>query len=53
MFLQLLRLNEAGQLGIGEWCIDMDGNKSLNILRCSEGTVDGPWAYDKVTYGTF
>ena len=46
-FWQLLRLNEEGQLGFGERCIDMEGTE-IKILVCPEAKVNGPWKYDQV-----
>ncbi|OWR40790.1 putative n-acetylgalactosaminyltransferase [Danaus plexippus plexippus] len=43
---QLYRLNEAGQLGVGERCLEADTD-SLKQTICRLGTVDGPWRYDK------
>lgn len=43
---QLFRLNKAGQLGLGERCVDAD-TKSVFLIICKMGTVDGPWSYNK------
>lgn len=45
---QLFRLNAAGQLGVGERCIDADSQK-MNLIYCKLGTVNGPWSYDETT----
>lgn len=37
---QLVRLNAAGQLGIGERCVEADG-KGVKLAFCRMGTVDG------------
>lgn len=42
---QLIRLNEKGQLGIGERCIDSNDNNGVMVKQCEIGTVDGPWVY--------
>lgn len=42
---QLFRLNEQGQLGVGERCIDVK-NDVMTLIYCKLGTVDGPWKYD-------
>lgn len=44
---QMFRLNERGQLGLGERCIDANYDK-MTLIFCKLGTVDGPWKYDKV-----
>jgi len=49
---QLLRLNEEGQLGFGERCIDIEGS-DVKILVCPENKVNGPWRYDKVKLTMF
>ncbi|CAG9801447.1 unnamed protein product [Chironomus riparius] len=41
---QLVRLNAAGQLGIGERCVDADST-GIKLVYCRLGTVDGPWVY--------
>ncbi|XP_045127026.1 N-acetylgalactosaminyltransferase 7-like isoform X2 [Portunus trituberculatus] len=43
---QLIRLNAEGQLGVGERCIDADG-QGIKLIFCRLGTVDGPWQYDE------
>ncbi|XP_026484210.1 N-acetylgalactosaminyltransferase 7 [Vanessa tameamea] len=43
---QLFRLNEAGQLGVGERCVEAD-KESVKQAICRLGTVDGPWRYDE------
>lgn len=45
---QLMRLNAAGQLGVGERCIEGD-NSGIKLTVCRLGTVDGPWTYDDNT----
>lgn len=42
---QLLRLNKAGQLGIGERCVQAN-REGTKLEYCTLGTVDGPWSYD-------
>ena len=44
---QLLRLNSAGQLGVGERCVNAD-SQGVKLAVCRLGTVDGPWEYDEV-----
>ncbi|KAK3859326.1 hypothetical protein Pcinc_034543 [Petrolisthes cinctipes] len=46
---QLIRLNMEGQLGVGERCIDADG-QGVKLIFCRLGTVDGPWQYDENTH---
>lgn len=46
-FLQLIRLNAKGQLGVGERCVEADG-QGVKLAFCRLGTVDGPWQYDEV-----
>jgi len=41
---QLVRLNQKGQLGIGERCIDATAN-SAKLIVCPEGKVSGPWEF--------
>ncbi|XP_035703837.1 N-acetylgalactosaminyltransferase 7 isoform X3 [Folsomia candida] len=41
---QLVRLNEKGQIGIGERCVDAD-KSSVKLIFCPMGKVDGPWVY--------
>ncbi|XP_063536219.1 N-acetylgalactosaminyltransferase 7 isoform X3 [Cydia strobilella] len=43
---QLFRLNAAGQLGVGERCVEADAD-SVKQAICRLGTVDGPWRYDE------
>jgi len=45
---QLLRLNAAGQLGVGERCVNAD-TQGVKLVVCRLGTVDGPWQYDEST----
>lgn len=47
--MQLIRLNEKGQLGVGERCIEADG-QGIKLAFCRLGTVDGPWEYDEVSF---
>ncbi|XP_057653975.1 N-acetylgalactosaminyltransferase 7 [Diorhabda carinulata] len=46
---QLIRLNAKGQLGVGERCIEADG-QGIKLTFCRLGTVDGPWIYDEKTH---
>ena len=47
---QLFRLNQAGQLALGERCIEVeDDNAVLRVTYCKLGTVNGKWRYDKVS----
>ncbi|XP_044748078.1 N-acetylgalactosaminyltransferase 7 [Coccinella septempunctata] len=46
---QLMRLNSKGQLGVGERCIEADG-QGIKLVFCRTGTVDGPWLYDENTH---
>lgn len=46
---QLMRLNSLGQLGVGERCIEADG-QGIKLAFCRLGTVDGPWLYDENTH---
>lgn len=46
---QLMRLNAAGQLAVGERCIEAD-RQGVKLAFCRLGTVDGPWQYDEVTF---
>lgn len=46
---QLLRLNAAGQLGVGERCVEGD-NHAVKLAYCRLGTVDGPWQYDDTSH---
>uniref|UniRef100_A0A1A9ZP58 Polypeptide N-acetylgalactosaminyltransferase n=1 Tax=Glossina pallidipes TaxID=7398 RepID=A0A1A9ZP58_GLOPL len=43
---QLIRLNAAGQLGVGERCIEGD-RQGIKLAVCRLGTVDGPWSYNE------
>ncbi|XP_011156247.1 N-acetylgalactosaminyltransferase 7 [Solenopsis invicta] len=45
---QLIRLNAKGQLGVGERCIEADG-QGVKYAFCRLGTADGPWQYDEKT----
>lgn len=45
---QLFRLNARGQLGVGERCIDAT-KKSMTLIYCKLGSVDGPWTYNEET----
>lgn len=45
---QLIRLNAAGQLGVGERCVEAD-NQGVKLAFCRLGTVDGPWLYHEDT----
>lgn len=49
---QLIRLNAEGQLGVGERCIDADG-QGIKLIFCHLGTVNGPWEYDEVSFLLF
>jgi len=42
-------LNAKGQLGIGERCVEADG-QGIKYAFCRLGTADGPWQYDEVSY---
>ena len=44
---QLLRLNSAGQLAVGERCVEADSH-SVKLAFCRLGTVDGHWQYSEV-----
>lgn len=46
---QLMRLNAAGQMGVGERCVEAD-SQGIKLAVCRLGTVDGPWQYDEATY---
>lgn len=46
---QLMRLNAAGQMGIGERCVEAD-TQGIKLSVCRLGTVDGPWQYDEASY---
>jgi polypeptide N-acetylgalactosaminyltransferase len=43
---QLIRLNAAGQIGIGERCVEAD-TQGIKLAICRMGTVDGPWKYEE------
>ena len=43
----MFRLNSAGQLGVGERCVNAD-SQGVKLVVCRLGTVDGPWEYDEV-----
>jgi len=45
---QLFRINTAGQMSHGEWCVTVWSDR-LKSDRCEFGHVDGPWVYDKMT----
>lgn len=45
---QLMRLNEEGQLGIGERCVDASKSGVQHIV-CPSGSVSGPWKFNKQT----
>lgn len=42
-------MNAKGQLGIGERCVEADG-QGIKYAFCRLGTADGPWQYDEVSY---
>lgn len=44
----MFRLNTAGQLTQGEWCIRNYGGV-MKTNHCVKGTVDGPYKYDRVS----
>ena len=44
---QLIRLNEAGQLSVGERCVEADSH-TVKLAFCRLGTVDGQWQYSEV-----
>lgn len=46
---QLMRLNAAGQLGVGERCVEAD-RQGIKLAICRLGTVDGPWQYDESSH---
>ncbi|CAG9823160.1 unnamed protein product [Phaedon cochleariae] len=46
---QLMRLNAKGQLGVGERCVEADG-QGVKLAFCRLGTNDGPWLYDENTH---
>lgn len=41
---QLFRLNAAGQLGVGERCVDASRSKMF-LTYCKLGHVEGPWKF--------
>lgn len=43
---QLMRLNAAGQLGVGERCVEAD-RQGVKLAFCRLGTTDGPWQYNE------
>lgn len=45
--LQLIRLNRAGQMAQGEWCIT-PARDQVKTGHCKKGTVDGVFFYDEV-----
>uniref|UniRef100_A0A1I8P174 Polypeptide N-acetylgalactosaminyltransferase n=1 Tax=Stomoxys calcitrans TaxID=35570 RepID=A0A1I8P174_STOCA len=45
---QLIRLNAAGQLGVGERCVEAD-RQGIKLAVCRLGTTDGPWSYNETT----
>jgi polypeptide N-acetylgalactosaminyltransferase len=45
---QMFRLNTAGQLTQGEWCIRNYGGV-MKTNHCVKGTINGPYKYDRVT----
>ncbi|CAD6186671.1 unnamed protein product [Caenorhabditis auriculariae] len=45
---QLIRLNSAGQLAQGEWCLTAAG-LSVQANHCVKGNVAGFWEYDEST----
>ncbi|XP_076464804.1 N-acetylgalactosaminyltransferase 7-like [Babylonia areolata] len=45
---QYFRLNEAGQLGTGEWCLRSENGDTIHIRRC-DTQPSGPWAWDEGT----
>lgn len=47
-----MRLNAKGQLGVGERCVEADG-QGVKYAFCRLGTADGPWQYDEVNYYFF
>jgi len=42
---QLMRLNTAGQLGVGERCVEAN-NSGARLIFCPSSSVSGPWSYD-------
>lgn len=47
-----MRLNAKGQLGVGERCVEADG-QGVKYAFCRLGTADGPWQYDEVSFCSF
>lgn len=47
-----MRLNAKGQLGVGERCVEADG-QGVKYAFCRLGTADGPWQYDEVSFYPF
>ncbi|CAD5223591.1 unnamed protein product [Bursaphelenchus okinawaensis] len=45
---QMVRINKAGQMAQGEWCIRPVAGV-LKTGHCTKGTVNGPFQYDKDT----
>ncbi|XP_046442678.1 N-acetylgalactosaminyltransferase 7-like [Daphnia pulex] len=45
---QLFRLNKAGQLGVGERCVNAD-SQGVKLVVCRLGSVEGPWEYDETS----
>ena len=45
---EVIRLNTAGQLGLGERCLlpawDSEGGR-VTVTECPLGSVSGPWSY--------
>ena len=45
----MIRLNTAGQLGLGERCLQVvtgpAGDPEISVEVCSLGSVSGPWSY--------
>jgi polypeptide N-acetylgalactosaminyltransferase len=42
-------LNKAGQLGVGERCVNAD-SQGVKLVVCRLGSVEGPWEYDEVQF---
>ncbi|XP_037071879.1 LOW QUALITY PROTEIN: N-acetylgalactosaminyltransferase 7-like, partial [Pollicipes pollicipes] len=49
---QLIRLNTAGQLSVGERCVEADRH-SVKLAFCRLGTVNGPWQYSESSQTMF
>ncbi|KAF0314742.1 N-acetylgalactosaminyltransferase 7 [Amphibalanus amphitrite] len=49
---QLIRLNSAGQLAVGERCVEADGH-TVKLAFCRLGTVDGHWQYSETSQSMF